>query len=112
MQRTRRPVRGGGSLGRRRFDNLHAELSVALRIAVPRYDLWLEFHEWNIDPERLTREQAMVFCDGPLASYLHRYGLLLRRRALRRLCRKVGKYDPTIATPDERFAAIPESGEN
>ena len=81
---------------------------MALRVAVPRYQLWLELHQWNIDPEYLTREQAMAFCDGPLASYLHRYGLSLRHRALRRLCRRVAKYDPTVATPDERFAAITE----
>jgi hypothetical protein len=67
----------------------------------------MELHEWNIDPERLTREEAMVFCDGPLASYLHRCGLSLRPRAFRRLCRKVEQYDPTIATPYERFAAFP-----
>ena len=98
-------------LGRRRFDNLHAELSLALRVALPRYPLWLELHQWDIDPEQLSGEQAMVFCDGPLASYLHRLGLSLRPRALRRLCRKVANYDPTVITPDERFAAISESEE-
>jgi hypothetical protein len=98
-------------LGRRRFDNLHAELSLALRVEVSRYQLWLELHQWNIDPERLTREQAMAFCDGPLASYLHRYGLSLRRRALGRLCRRVANYDPTVPTPDERLAAIRENEE-
>lgn len=99
-------------LGRRRFDNLHAELSLALRVAVPRYQLWLELHHWNIDPEQLSGEQAMAFCDGPLASYLHRFGLSMQRRALRRLCRRVAKYDPTILTPDERFAAISEREEH
>ena len=106
MQWTRRPAGGEGPLGRRRFDNLHVELSVALGVAVSRFDLWMELHDWNIDPERLTREQAMAFCDGPLEYYLHRCGLSLRPRALRRLCRKVRKYDPTLATPYERFAAL------
>jgi hypothetical protein len=94
-------------LGRRRFDYLHTELSVALGVAVPRFDLWMELHECNIDPERLTREEAIAFCDGPLKPYLHRCGLSLRRRALRRLCRKVGEYDPDLATPYDRFAALP-----
>jgi hypothetical protein len=112
VRRPTRLARVGPPLGRRRFDNLHAELSLALRVAVSRYQLWLELHQWNIDPERLSREQAMAFCDGPLGSYLYRCGLSLRPRALRRLCRKVAKYDPTIITPDERFATIPESEEH
>jgi hypothetical protein len=107
MQYARRPSYAGKLLGRRRFDNLHTELSVALGIAVPRFALWMELHECDIDPERLTQEQAIAFCDGPLESYLRRSGLSLRRRALRRLCRKVRKFDPDIATPYERFAALP-----
>lgn len=94
-------------MGRRRFDNLHIELSVALGVAVPRFELWIELHKYDIDPERLTREDTMAFCDGPLESYLHRCGLSLRPRTLRRLCRKVRKYDPAIPTPYERFAALP-----
>jgi hypothetical protein len=102
-----RVAAGGGRPGRRRFDNLHTELSVELGVLLSRFDLWLELHERNMDPERLTREEAISFCGAPLASYLHRRGLSLRPRALRRLCRKVGKYDPAIATPYERFAALP-----
>jgi hypothetical protein len=80
---------------------------VELGVLLSRFDLWLELHERNMDPERLAREEAIAFCGAPLASYLHRRGLSLRPRALRRLCRKVGKYDPAIATPYERFAALP-----
>lgn len=94
-------------MGRRRFDNLHIELSVALGVAVPRFELWIELHKYDIDPERLTRADTMAFCDGPLESYLHRCGLSLRPRTLRHLCRKVRKYDPAIPTPYERFAALP-----
>jgi len=86
---------------------LHTELSVALGLAVPRFELWMEFHEWNMDPERLTREETIAFCDGPLKRYLHESGLSLRPRAMRRLARKIEKFDPTIATPCERFAALP-----
>lgn len=107
MQCRPRPLPGRGPLGRRRFDNLHIELSVALGVAVPRFELWMELHECRMDPERLTREESMAFCDGPLESYLHKSGLSLRPRALRRLCRKVRKYDPAVLTPYERFAALP-----
>ena len=107
MQYTPRPARLGNPWGRRRFDNLHTELSVALGVAIPRFGLWMELHDCNMEPERLTQHEAMAFCNGPLESYLHRCGLSLRPRALRRLCRKVRKYDPSIATPYERFAALP-----
>jgi hypothetical protein len=80
---------------------------MALGVAVPRFDLWMELHEWNMDPERLTREEAIAFCEGPLASFLHVRGLFLRPRAFRRLCRNIAKYNPTIPTPYERFAALP-----
>jgi hypothetical protein len=96
-----------GPLGRRRFDNLHIELSVALGVAVARFELWMELHEYGIDPERLTHQETIAFCDGPLESYLHKSGLSLRPRALRRLCRKLRKYDPAVPTPYERFAALP-----
>jgi hypothetical protein len=108
LRRPTRLARAEPPLGRRRFDNLHAELSLALRVVIPRYELWLELHQWDMDPESLTQEQAMAFCEGPLASYLHRSGLSLRPRALRRLCRKIAKYDPTLLTPDERFATLPD----
>jgi hypothetical protein len=105
-RRKRAAVPWLGPSGRRRFDNLHVELSVALGMGVPRFNLWMELQEWDIDPERLTREQAIAFCDEPLQRYLHRYGLCLPPRALRRLSRKVAKYDPSTATPYERFAAL------
>ena len=93
-------------MGRRRFDHWVVELSVALGVAIPRFALWMEIHERDIDPEHLTREAAMAFCDGPLESFLHQCGLSLSPRALRRLHRKIEKYDPTIPTPYERFAAL------
>lgn len=98
---------GGGSLGRRRFDYLHIELSVALGVAVPRFELWMELQERDINPETLSREQAMTFCDGPLERFLRRSGLFLSPRSRRHLFRKIRRYDPTLPTPYERFAALP-----
>lgn len=106
MRRRRRAAFADRHLGRRRFDNLHIELSVALRVAVSRFGLWMELHECNLDPEHLTQEGAMAFCDGPLESYLHSCGLSLSPRQLRRLSRKIERFDPTVATPYERFAAL------
>ena len=97
---------GGGSLGRRRFDHLHIELSVALGVAIPRFELWMALQEHDINPEHLSREEAMTFCDGALEFFLHRCGLFLRPRSRRRLSRKIGRFDPTLPTPYECFAAL------
>jgi hypothetical protein len=79
---------------------------MALRHVVPRFDLWLELHECDMDPEHLSQEEAMAFCDGPLETYLHRCGLGLHPRELRRLSRRIRRYDPAVPTPYERFAAL------
>ena len=48
-------------MGRRRFDHLHSELSVAVGRLVSRYALWLQLRELGWDPEGLSRSQAVVF---------------------------------------------------
>ena len=90
--------------GRRRFDHLVAELSVALGTHVPRYALWLRMHEYGWNPDRLSREQALAFCGVPLSSFLAAQGLRLRSRRQQRLIREVERFNPAIPTPDERVA--------
>jgi hypothetical protein len=93
-------------LGRRRFDHLFTELSVAAGVRVPRYALWLALHEAAIDPEALSREGALAFCDGPLPGFLRAHGLSLGPRRARELRRAVARFDPRHPTPYERFAAL------
>lgn len=93
-------------MGRRRFDHLVIELSLALGRRVPRYDLWLRVHDNGLDPERLSRESAVSFCRGPLSRFLADHGLRLSGRARRRLERSVRRYDPALPTPYERMASI------
>ena len=89
--------------GRRRFDHLVAELSVATGERIPRYALWLRIHEYGWNPDTLTREQAVSFCGVPLSSFLAMRGLRLRSRLQRRLTRQMERYDPSIPTPYERM---------
>lgn len=89
--------------GRRRFDHLVTELSVAIGARVPRYALWLRIHEYGWNPDRLSREQAVSFCGTPLSSFLATRGLRLRTRGQRRLRREMERYDPAIPTPYERM---------
>ena len=92
------------SLGRRRFDHLVVELSVAIGTRVPRYALWLRMHEYGWVPEELTREQAVSFCGTPLSSFLATRGLRLRARRQKKLLYEMERYDPALPTPYERMA--------
>lgn len=93
-------------MGRRRFDHLFAEISVAAGVRVPRYALWLALHEAALDPEALSRDAALTFCDGPLGAFLRAHGLALAPHRARELRRTVARFDPRHPTPYERFAAL------
>jgi hypothetical protein len=89
---------------RRGFDHLAAELSVAAGRLVPRYALWLRLRELGLDPERLTREQALAFCRAGLRGFLRGQQLRLSERALRRVERAVARFDPRRPSPLEGLA--------
>lgn len=91
---------------RRGFDHLHAELSVGVGTLVPRYPLWLRMREVGLDPERLSREQALRFCRRQLPNFLSELGLVLSQRGTRRLERAIGRFDPARPTPYERIAPV------
>ena len=91
---------------RRRFDHLIIELSLALGRNLPRYPLWLSFKESGADPESLSREAVIEFCDAQLNEFLAHLGHALTPRQTRRLQRAVARYDPEIPTPYERMARI------
>jgi hypothetical protein len=91
---------------RKRFDHLILELSLALDRNIPRYPLWIAFKERGANPEFLTRNAILDFCDLHLAEVLAHLGHTLTPRKARRLRRLVARYDPTLPTPYERMARI------
>jgi hypothetical protein len=93
-------------VGRRRFNHLILEISLAAEQRISRYGLWLQLHELGWNPEALSRQAALSFCDGPLATFLANRGINLRPRAARRLRRAVARFDPSVLTPDERMAGL------
>jgi hypothetical protein len=93
-------------LGRRRFDHLFTEASVAAGRRLPRFALWMACHEAGVDPEALSRDAALRFCRAQLPAFLAGRGLALAPRDARRLLREVGRFDPARPTPYERFAAL------
>lgn len=91
---------------RRAFDHLHAELSVGVGSLVPRYALWLRMREAGIEPERLSREQALRFCRTHLSGFLAELGLALGPGEGRRIERELRRFDPRRPTPCERLARV------
>jgi len=91
---------------RRRFDHLHAELSVAVGAAVPRYQLWLWMREHGREPEHLPRREALAFCDEELDGLLRTLGLVLPRRRRSALRRRIAGFDARHPTPEERLASL------
>lgn len=93
-------------MGRRRFDHLFEELSVALGRLAPRYALWLRMSELGFEPEQLSRADAVGFCQLHLAGFLHDEALRLSPRERRRLERSVARFDPHQPTPYDHMSRI------
>jgi hypothetical protein len=93
-------------LDRRRFDHLYEELSVALDRLAPRYALWLHMGEIGLDPESLSRSQAVDFCEVHLTAFLHDHGLALAPGPRRRFEREVRRFDPSRLTPYEHMERL------
>lgn len=89
-------------MGRRRFEHLVVEISLAVERTIPRYRLWLQMHDLGWNPEDLDLEQALAFCDGPLGIFLAESGLKMNSRAGRRLRKEIGRFDPDVLNPFER----------
>ena len=94
------------SLGRRRFDRLVLELSVALDRWVPRYPLWQAAHAAGFDPERWSGPEAERFCTIELPRWLRRQGFALSETKLAKLTRTITRFDPAQLTPEEHFARL------
>lgn len=90
-------------MGRRRFEHLVVELSIAVSAGVARYDLWLLLRELGSNPEHLTCEAVIAFHDFHLVDYLARHGLSIRPRAARRLRRALKRFDSRFPTPYEQM---------
>lgn len=85
------------------FDHLFAEISVAAGIRIPRYALWLELHDLGWNPDTMKTEQALAFVDGTMGSFLANRQLAVAPRAMRRLRKLIGRFNPDHPTPAEIF---------
>lgn len=88
-------------MSRRRFDHLFEEISLQIGRLAPRYALWLHLRELGLDPERLSRDEAVAFCRDGLGRFLREHALALSRRQALSLLRAVARHDPSVRTPAE-----------
>jgi hypothetical protein len=93
-------------VGRRRFDRLVVELSVALDRWVPRYSLWQAVHGAGFDPERWTGSDVERFCTRELPRWLRHNGFCLSEARVVKLARSLARFDPSRLTPEEHFARL------
>jgi len=107
----------GSSRGRRYFDWIHVEISLALNRRISRYALWLALWDQGGDPDQLSRDQARRFVEAGLTPFLEGQSAPLGPRARRRLAARILRFDPRFPTPEERLAcprpvrrSIPPSG--
>jgi hypothetical protein len=91
---------------RRRFEYLFVEVSTAVGQVVPRYGLWQQLQELGWDPDQLSREASVGFCDQHLTGFLSGEALSIEPRARRRLRRRLMRFDPSHPTPEETLARI------
>jgi len=87
---------------RKVFDHLHEELSVLAGRFIPRMDLWGEFDAYAHFSVYPTKEIALRFLEDRKAQILQE----IPERKLRRLAKRLARWDPDAATPDEIFARI------
>ena len=88
-------------MSRRRFDHLFEEISLQIGQLAPRYALWLHLRELGLDPDRLTRDEVIAFCEVELPRFLREHELALSRRQSLSLLRAVARHDPSVRTPAE-----------
>lgn len=93
---------------RRWFNHLALEISVRVGRPVPRYSLWLRLHEAGIDPERLSRRDALRFCDEELRDFLASEGAWISQHSWRTLRRDLARFDAGSRTAEEWAASFEE----
>jgi hypothetical protein len=85
---------------------LYEEICVALGQLIPRYALWLHVGELGMNPERLSRSDSLLFCRDHLDDFLFEHGNQLHGRAVRRLRKRIERFDPELRTPYEHMARL------
>ncbi|RIK89355.1 MAG: hypothetical protein DCC71_26010 [Proteobacteria bacterium] len=86
---------------RPRFDHLAEEISIRIGKLAPRHALWLRMRECGLDPDRLTRDDALAACEEIVPGVLREHGWSWSERDTRAVLRAVARHDPSVRSPAE-----------
>jgi hypothetical protein len=90
-------------MGRRVFNRLVVEISLAVGHCVSRYALWMYLHQLGFDPEQMTARDAAALSGAPLQRFLAEQGLRVETGELRKLERQLARINPYRPEPYERL---------
>ena len=89
-------------MGRRVFNRLVIEISLAVGHCISRYALWMYVHELELDPEQMTAQDAAELCGTPLRRFLATQGIRLEPGELHKLESQIRRINPYRADPYDR----------
>ena len=93
-------------MGRRIFNRMVIEISLAVGHYVSRHALWMWMHGRQVDPEQMTGEEVAAFCGLPLRRFLASQGLRLDPVDLQRLERQLRGINPYRPDPYDRVEGL------
>ncbi len=93
-------------MGRRVFNRLVIEISLAVGYYVSRYALWVYMHELEIDPEQMTAQDVRGFCGPRLRRFLAAQGIRLEPGELHKLERQIRGINPYRPDPYDRIEGV------
>src|SRR5262245_61869387 len=93
-------------MGRRIFNRMVIEISLAVGHCVRRHALWRLMHERRVDPEQMAGEEVAAFCGLPLRRFLASQGLHLGAAELQRLEQQLLEINPYRPDPYDRIEGL------
>jgi len=93
-------------MGRRVFNQLVVEISLAVGHFISRYALWVYVHELDLDPEQMTARDAADLCGVRLRRFLAAQGIRLEPGELQKLERRIRGINPYRPDPYDRVEGL------
>ena len=93
-------------MGRRIFNRMLIEISLAVGHCVSRHALWMCMHELEVEPEQMTGQEVAAFCGLPLRRFLASQGLRLDAIDLKHLEQRMRQINPYRPDPYDRVEGL------
>ena len=93
-------------MGRRVFNRMLIEISLAVGHCVSRHELWMLMHKLGVDPEQMTGAEVAAFCGLPVRRFLASQGLRLDPLEIQKLERQLRQINPYRPDPYDRVEGL------